>query len=82
MKMTPSLIIFGSLILFVAVFFVAVFLPGLTIGDRPSDIYRTRSDLEKEGRKLYVSKRMFVLPFPIRPEHRLGAGSGTDRPVR
>ena len=54
MRMTPALLICGSLILFGAVIFVSVFLPGVTQIDRPSDIYRMRTPLEGEGRKIYI----------------------------
>jgi cbb3-type cytochrome c oxidase subunit II len=54
MKMTPKLLIAGSLIVFTAVFFIAVFLPGVTITDRPSDTFRQRSTLEIAGRTIYL----------------------------
>jgi len=54
MKMTPRLLIAGSLIIFTAVFFVAVFLPGVTITDRPSDTFRKRTDMEETGRRIYI----------------------------
>jgi cbb3-type cytochrome c oxidase subunit II len=54
MKMTPRLLIAGSLIIFTAVFFIAVFLPGVTITDRPSDTFRKRTTLEEAGRTVYI----------------------------
>ncbi len=54
MRMTPSFIIGGSLILFASVFFVAVVLPGLTVTDVPSEIFRHRTALEEEGRRVYI----------------------------
>ena len=54
MKMTPTLLICGSLIIFGAVIFVSVFLPGYTLGDRPSDMFRPRTPLEEEGRKIFI----------------------------
>jgi cytochrome c oxidase cbb3-type subunit II len=54
MNMTPRLLIGGSLIIFASVFFVAVFLPGVTVTDRPSDVLRPRSALEQEGRRVYI----------------------------
>jgi cbb3-type cytochrome c oxidase subunit II len=54
MKMTPTLIIIGSLIIFASVFFVAVLLPWYTYGDRPSGIFRPRTSLEEEGRRVYI----------------------------
>jgi cytochrome c oxidase cbb3-type subunit 2 len=54
MKMTPALLICGSLIIFGAVIFVSVFLPGYTLGDRPSDVFRLRTPTEEEGRKIFI----------------------------
>ncbi len=54
MRVTPKLLIGGCLIIFAAVFFVAVLLPGITQSDRPSDIFRYRSPLEEQGRKIFV----------------------------
>lgn len=54
MRMTPSLIVGGSLVLFASVFFVAVVLPGLTMTDTPSEIFRERTALEDEGRRIYI----------------------------
>ncbi len=42
------MIIFGS------VFFVAVVLPGLTVTEAPSEIFRPRTSLEEQGRLLYI----------------------------
>jgi len=52
--MTLSLIVCGCLVLFGAVLFIAVFLPGYTQSDRPSEIHRTRTPLESEGRKTFL----------------------------
>jgi mono/diheme cytochrome c family protein len=52
--MTPALLICGSLLIFGAVLFVAVLLPGLTVGDRPSEIFRERTSSEEYGRRIYV----------------------------
>ncbi len=54
MKMTPSLIIIGSLILFGAVLTVAIILPWSTMSDQPSEIFRPRTAAEQEGRKIYI----------------------------
>ena len=54
MRMTLSLIICGCLVLFGAVLFIAVFLPGYTQSDRPSEIHRARTPLETEGRKVFL----------------------------
>ena len=54
MKVTPKLLIGGCLIIFTAVFYISVFLPWVTQNDRPSDIFRSRSTLEVEGRKIFI----------------------------
>ena len=54
MKMTPSFIIIGSLILFGAVLTVAIILPWSTMSDQPSEIFRHRTAAEQEGRKIYI----------------------------
>ena len=55
MKMTLRLIIFGGLIIFAPVLFVAVILPWATISEKPSTIFRPRTALEEEGRKVYIA---------------------------
>jgi len=55
MKMNPGHIIGGSLIIFTAVLFMVVILPWATISEAPSDIYRPRTLLEEEGRRIYVN---------------------------
>jgi cytochrome c oxidase cbb3-type subunit II len=54
MKMNPPFIVFGGLIIFASVLFIAVILPWTTISEKPSDIYRARSSIENLGRTLYV----------------------------
>jgi len=54
MRMTPGFIVGGSLAIFLCVFFVAVLLPGITAKDTPSEIFRPRTPLEEEGRKIYI----------------------------
>ena len=54
MKMTPGIIIFGSVVIFGIVLFIAVLLPWVTISEHPSEIFRPRTALEQEGRKIYV----------------------------
>jgi cytochrome c oxidase cbb3-type subunit II len=54
MRMTLSLIVCGCLVLFGAVIFIAVFLPGYTQSDRPSEIHRIRTSLESEGREIFL----------------------------
>jgi len=54
MRMTPGFIVGGSLVIFICVFFVAVMLPGITATDSPSEIFRPRTPLEEEGRRIYI----------------------------
>ena len=55
MKMTPSLIILGSIVVFAPVLLIAVILPWVTISDAPSEIHRPRTGIEQEGRRIYVN---------------------------
>ena len=55
MRMTLRLIIFGGLIIFSSILFVAVILPWATISEKPSGIFRPRTALEEEGRKVYIA---------------------------
>lgn len=55
MKMSPRLVVGGSLIIFTSVLFIAVILPWLTIPEKPSEIFRPRTPLEDEGRLIYVN---------------------------
>jgi cbb3-type cytochrome c oxidase subunit II len=54
MRMTLSIIVFGSMIIFASVLFVAIILPWSTMSDQPSDIFRARTALEKRGREIYI----------------------------
>jgi cytochrome c oxidase cbb3-type subunit II len=53
MKMTPKAIFIGSLMILAAVVFVVVYMPWSTMDDTPSEIFRSRSEIEAQGRKLY-----------------------------
>ncbi|MHB8808640.1 MAG: cbb3-type cytochrome c oxidase subunit II [Desulfobulbaceae bacterium] len=55
MKMSPALVVGGSLIIFTSVLVIAVILPWKTISEQPSDIFRPRTALEEEGRRIYVN---------------------------
>jgi cytochrome c oxidase cbb3-type subunit 2 len=55
MKMTPPVIVGGSVLLFGSVLWIAVILPWATMGERPSEIHRERTALEEEGRLVYVN---------------------------
>jgi cytochrome c oxidase cbb3-type subunit 2 len=55
MKMSPVLVVGGSLIIFTSVLFIAVLLPWKTISETPSEIFRMRTALEEEGRMIYIN---------------------------
>lgn len=52
--MTLTLLICGSLVIFASVLLVAVILPWTTMSDQPSEIFRPRTDLERQGRLIYI----------------------------
>lgn len=55
MKMTPTVLVLGGLIVFAPVFFMHVVLPWMTISEQGSEIFRPRTPLEAEGRNIYVN---------------------------
>jgi len=55
MKMTPAVVIIGSIVIGAAIVLVVVFVPWATRIQEPSDIFRTRSPVEAAGRKIYMS---------------------------
>ena len=55
MKMTLSVIVLGGILIFIPVTFIHICLPWMTISEQPSDIYRERSQLEAQGRLVYVN---------------------------
>jgi len=55
MKMTPSIILIGSLLILGAVIFTVVYVPYLNREEAPSDIFRERSLPESEGRLIYIA---------------------------
>lgn len=55
MRMTPALLIFGSLAVIWAAFAAVVALPTATISQAPSEIWRAPTPREAEGRLLYVA---------------------------
>ncbi len=55
MRMNLALLIVGGLIVFAAVLTISVLLPWGTIPDTPSQIFRPRTVLEEEGRKIYIA---------------------------
>ncbi len=55
MRMTPAVLILGGLLIFAPVLFMFVVLPWLTMSEKGSDIFRPRTELEDEGRSVYVN---------------------------
>jgi cbb3-type cytochrome c oxidase subunit II len=55
MKMTPAVIIFGSIIIGGVIVIVVVFMPWATRIEAPSEIFRMRSEAEATGRNLYIA---------------------------
>ncbi|MFH1351534.1 MAG: cytochrome-c oxidase, partial [Pseudomonadota bacterium] len=55
MKMTPKVVIIGSLLILVAIVFTVVFVPYATRSENPSEIFRSRSPDEAAGRALYIA---------------------------
>lgn len=55
MKMTPTIILIGSLCILGAVVFIMVGVPYLNRDETPSDIFRLRSVIEAEGRQIYIA---------------------------
>jgi cytochrome c oxidase cbb3-type subunit 2 len=54
MKMTPLIIVVGSVIIFASVLSIVIVIPWTTISEQPSDIFRERTALENKGRELYI----------------------------
>lgn len=54
MKMTPAILIFGSVVIFASVLSIAIILPWTTISEKPSEIYRPRTVAEERGRQIYI----------------------------
>jgi len=55
MKMTPTVVLIGSLCILGAVVFIVVFLPYVNRDETPSEIFRERSLPEAGGRHIYIA---------------------------
>jgi cbb3-type cytochrome c oxidase subunit II len=55
MKMTPTAVVIGSLLLLAAIVFMVVYMPWATRVEEPSEIFRPRSAVEARGRALYIA---------------------------
>ena len=54
MKMTPRAVVIGSLIILASVVYVVVYMPWAQRDTKPSEIFRMRSQIEAEGRMIYL----------------------------
>jgi cytochrome c oxidase cbb3-type subunit II len=54
MKMTPPIVVFGSMLVFWAAFFAVVVMPVFTIPQQPSDTWRPLAQMEEHGRQMYI----------------------------
>jgi cytochrome c oxidase cbb3-type subunit 2 len=55
MKMTPAIVVLGSLLILAAVVFAVVFMPYAKRNDTPSELFRMRSLEEAAGRAIYIA---------------------------
>jgi cytochrome c oxidase cbb3-type subunit 2 len=55
MKMSPSVLFVGALIVFAASLAVGVLLPAYTMNDKPSKERRALSEMEKQGRLIFIA---------------------------
>jgi cbb3-type cytochrome c oxidase subunit II len=53
--MTPSAVIFGSVLMLATIIFVVVYIPWATRIQEPSEIFRSRTEAEAAGRKIYIA---------------------------
>jgi cytochrome c oxidase cbb3-type subunit 2/cytochrome c oxidase cbb3-type subunit I/II len=55
MRMTPALVLVGSMLVVWAAIIAVVVVPTYTIPDRPSEIWRPLTPLEERGQKLFIA---------------------------
>jgi len=55
LKMTPKTIVFGGMFILAVIVFVVVYWPYATRVETPSEIFRKRSQVEAEGRTIYIA---------------------------
>ena len=55
MKMTPTAVVIGSLLILGTIVFAVVFMPWATRHQSPSEILRSRTRVEADGRKIYIA---------------------------
>jgi len=54
LKMTPTVVILGGIFILAVIVFTVVYWPWATKVEQPSDIFRSRTAVEDEGRQLYI----------------------------
>jgi cytochrome c oxidase cbb3-type subunit II len=54
-KMTPSAVVVGSLAILLTITFMVVYWPWATMDKSPSEIFRSRTDREQQGRLIYMA---------------------------
>ncbi len=54
MRMTTSVLFLGTLLVFIVIFIVVVIVPTYQAQTIPSDITRVRTNIEEEGRRIYI----------------------------
>jgi lipopolysaccharide export system protein LptC len=69
MKMTPTVVIGGALVILTVIVLLMVAWPYSTADMTPSEIYRERTDVEKAGFKIYHRQRLRLLSQPVHPGH-------------
>ena len=83
MKMTPTTVVVGSLLILAAVVFAVVILPYAdTSRTVASDIFRHAVGGRSRRPGHLHRQRLCLLPQPVDPGRRLGPGGGTHRPGR
>jgi len=55
MNMTPRIIVIGSLLILGVIVFMVVVVPYATRIEAPSDIFRSRTIRETDGRSIYIA---------------------------
>lgn len=55
MKMTPRVVLIGSVAILFTIVLIMVVTPYFTVDRNPSEIFRSRSEIEAAGRKIYIA---------------------------
>jgi len=90
MKMTPRIVVIGSVLILFTIVTIMVVTPYFTADRTPSDRFRSRSDLEAAGRRIYIangcvychSQSIRTIDWDIGAERIAQAGDYVaDRPI-